>query len=73
MASNSKPAAKRTEILDSGVGVGYIMGYISPLSAQGHFGVIWYTCLKMPCNSKRVGPRAKLIDIWGSAAVVKPM
>ncbi len=57
MACNSKTAdrrAKRMEIWDLGTLV-RTMGCIWPCMVQGNLGVIWYTCLKMACNSKMAG------------------
>ncbi len=41
-------------------------GYISPCRFQGHFRAIQYTCLKMVCNSKTAGRKAKFGEIWDS-------
>ncbi len=35
-----------------------------PSSVQGHLGVIQCTCLKIACNSKTAGRRAKWSEIW---------
>ncbi len=47
-------------------GAGCTMGYLSPYSVQGNFGVIWCTCHKIACSSKTAGHRAKQIEIWDS-------
>ncbi len=42
------------------------MGHLWPFSVQGHFGVIQWTYLKMTCNAKIAGRRAKRSEIWDS-------
>ncbi len=46
------------------------MVYIKPCTVQGCFGVIRCSCLKMSCNSKVTGHRAKRTEIWESDILV---
>ncbi len=56
-------------IWDSWVTSGIYMYWIWHCSIQGHFWVIWCTFLKMTCNSKMAGCKAKQIEIWGSGGI----
>ncbi len=47
------------------------MGYLWPFSVEGHLGVIRCTCLKVACNSKMAGHRAKRSEIWDLRVLVE--
>ncbi len=72
LACNSKKKKRKKLAVEWNFGLWAVVTCIwvtfNLFSVQGHFGVIWRTCLKMVWNSKRTICRLKLCEIWESCS-----